>query len=94
MIRIILAFLNVAGNFFSHAQLFKLCVFQANPPTVERVSLYLWGFTTQVIDKKVLFIIIISFFFFQFAAASIVLLRPSSLYRCVTLNLLSFHPYF
>lgn len=62
MIRIILAFLNVAGNFFSNAQLFKLCVFQANPPTVERVSLYLWGFTTQVIDKKVLFIIIIIFF--------------------------------
>ena len=62
MIRIILAFLNVAGNFFSNAQLFKLCVFQANPPTVERVSLYLWGFTTQVIDKKVLFIIIIFFF--------------------------------
>ena len=74
MIRIISAFLNVAGNFF---QMRSSKVVRVSSESTHRITVPLGVHNSS--DRQQSFFIIIIIFFFQFPAASIVLLRPSSL---------------
>ena len=77
MIRIISAFLNVAGNFFQMRSSKVVRVSSESTHRVTCITVPLGVHNSS--DRQESFFIIIIIFFFQFPAASIVLLRPSSL---------------